>query len=115
MKISVTKQQLMRQLGIVARAASTRSAVQTLAGVMFHVDGSTVELRATDMEMAIRVPLEASVDRPGTVVLPARLLTEVVRSLPKEELSLEHRTSEDDVQLSSGGAGFQLRVLPVDD
>jgi DNA polymerase-3 subunit beta len=82
---------------------------------MFQADEAAVELRATDMEMAIRVPLDARVERTGTVVLPARLLTEVVRSLPKDELTLEHRSSEDDVQLSSGPAQFQLRVLPLDD
>jgi DNA polymerase-3 subunit beta len=115
MKISASKQELLGQLSVVARAASTRSAVQTLAGVMFQADDGVVELRATDMEMAIRVPLEARIERSGTVVLPARLLTDVVRSLPKEELTLEHRSSEDDVQLSSGPAQFQLRVLSLDD
>ena len=115
MKISVTKEALLSQLGMAARAASTRSAVQTLSGVLFNVDDAGVELRATDMEMAIRVRLDATVERTGTVVLPARLLVEVVRSLPKDDLTLEHRSSQDDVRLSSGGADFQLRVLPPDD
>jgi DNA polymerase-3 subunit beta len=115
MKISVSKEALLSQLGIVARAASTRSAVQTLAGVMLHVDDAGLELRATDMEMALRARLEAQVERPGTVVLPARLLVEVARSLPVDHVDLEHRTSEDDVQVSAGGARFHLRVLPPDD
>jgi DNA polymerase III subunit beta len=67
------------------------------------------------MEMAIRVQLDAQVESAGTVVLPARLLVEVVRSLPKDDLTLEHRSSQDDVRLASGGADFQLRVLPPDD
>ena len=41
-----------------------------------------VELRATDMEIGLRVPLEGEVAREGAVVLPARLLVDVVRSLP---------------------------------
>jgi DNA polymerase-3 subunit beta len=115
MKISVSKEALLSQLGLAARAASTRSAVQTLAGVLFHVEDGSVELRATDMEMALRVTLDAQVESTGTVVLPARLLVEVVRSLPKDQLTLEHRSSQEDVQVSSGGADFQLRVLPPDD
>ena len=115
MKVSVSRDRLLTELGIVARAASTRSAVQTLAGVMFHAEDTGVELRATDMEMAIRVPLEGNVERPGTVVLPARLLVEVVRSLAGDELVLEHRSAEDDVRVVAGSADFQLRVLPLDD
>lgn len=115
MKISVSREALLAKLGVVARAASTRSAVQTLSGVMFRAEEGGVELCATDMEMAIRVRLDAEVERPGTVVLPARLLVEVVRSLPQDKLALEHRSAEDDVRLASGSADFQLRVLPVDD
>lgn len=115
MKISISKEALLSQLGVAARASSTRSAVQTLSGVLFHVEERGVELRATDMEMAIRVRLDAQVERAGTVVLPARLLVDIVRSMPKDELTLEHRSSQDDVRISSGGADFQLRVLPPDD
>jgi DNA polymerase-3 subunit beta len=82
---------------------------------MFHAEDGNVELRATDMEMAIRMPLEAGVERPGTVVLPARLLVEVVRSLATDQLVLEHRSAEDDVRVAAGSADFQLRVLPLDD
>ena len=67
------------------------------------------------MEIAIRCGLEAAVERSGTIVLPARLLGEIVRLLPKDDLALEYRSAEDDVRLSSGGADFQLRVLPADD
>ena len=49
------------------------------------------ELRATDMEVGLRVPLEAQVVREGMVVLPARLLLDVARSLPAGDVSLELR------------------------
>src|SRR5919106_628754 len=115
MKISASKQALLDRLGVTARATSTRSAVQTLSGVMFEASPELVELRATDMEMAIRCRMEAAVEQPGATVLPARLLSEVVRSLPEDQVVLEHRSAQDDVRLSSGGADFQLRVLPPDD
>ena len=37
------------------------------------------------MEVGLRVPLEADVEREGTVVLPARLLLDVARSLPGKD------------------------------
>src|SRR4051794_30967817 len=67
------------------------------------------------MELGIRVTAEASVEREGTVVLPGRLLLDVVRSLPKDDLSLEYRSSEGDVEVVSGPSRFHLRTLPADE
>jgi DNA polymerase-3 subunit beta len=86
-----------------------------LSGVHLHAEDSTVELQATDMELGIRVQLEAQAEQPGSVVLPGRLLLDVVRSLPKDELTLEYRSGQHDVQLVSGSARFQLRTLPAED
>jgi DNA polymerase-3 subunit beta len=61
------------------------------------------------------VPLQAEVARTGSAVLPARLLLDVVRALPVGEVSLELRVAEQDVELSSGGATFDIRTLRSDD
>jgi DNA polymerase III subunit beta len=116
MKLSLSTAELLAQLQTITRVASTRSAVQALSGVMIAAEtDSTPELLATDMEIGLRVPLEAKTERPGSVVLPARLLHDVVRSLPAAELSLELRSSEQDVELICGAATFHLRTLRADD
>src|ERR1051326_7992221 len=115
MKFSVSRDQFLSQLGIAVRGVSTRSAIQTLAGVMIRAEGGAVELQATDMELGIRVRVDTAPERDGAVVLPGRLLLDVVRSLPQDDLSLEHRTSEQDVEVVSGPAKFHLRTLPLDD
>src|SRR5919198_1505721 len=115
MKFSVQREHFLNQLGIAVRGVSTRSAIQTLAGVLIRCDSGAVELQATDMELGIRVQVEAAPERDGAVVLPGRLLLDVVRSLPKDELTLEHRTSEQDVEVVSGASKFHLRTLPIDD
>jgi DNA polymerase-3 subunit beta len=73
------------------------------------------ELLATDMEVGLRVPLQAEVLRPGAAVLPARLLLDVARSLPADELTLELRPAEQDVELICGPSTFHLRTLRADD
>jgi DNA polymerase-3 subunit beta len=116
MKFSVSREKFIGSLGVAVRGVSTRSAIQTLAGVRLEAnDGGGVELQATDMELGIRVGAEASVDRAGVVVLPGRLLLDVVRSLPKDDLSLEYRSQEGDVELVSGPSRFHLRTLPADE
>ncbi len=115
MKLSTTSAQLLAQLQTVSRVASTRSAVQALAGVQVVAEAGRVELRATDMEIGLRVPLAAEVVREGMVVLPARLLLDVARVLPGPDVTVELRPSEQDVEIVSGPATYHLRTLRAED
>ena len=115
MKISCEREALLRQLQTVSRVPSTRSAIQALSGVQLIASAGGCELQATDMDVGLRVPLEAEIVREGTVVLPARLLLDVVRLLPAEGVSLELRASEQDVELVSGNATFHIRTLRAED
>jgi DNA polymerase-3 subunit beta len=117
-KLSTSTSELLAQLQTVSRVASTRSAVQALSGVQIAAGGNGdagVELRATDMEVGLRVPLQATIDRPGTVVLPARLLLDVVRTLRSGDVSLELRPTEQDVEIVGGTARFHIRTLRSED
>ncbi|HST38316.1 MAG TPA: DNA polymerase III subunit beta, partial [Conexibacter sp.] len=113
MKISAAREELLAQLQTVSRVASTR--VQALAGVQLIAAGGRVELRATDQEITLRVPLDAVIEREGTVLLPARLLVDVVRSLSAPNVSLEQRPAEQDVELVAGNAQFHIRTLRNED
>jgi DNA polymerase-3 subunit beta len=117
-KLSTSTSELLSQLQTVSRVASTRSAVQALSGVQIAAGGDgngSVELRATDMEVGLRVPLTAQVERAGTVVLPARLLLDVVRTLRSGDVSLELRPTEQDVEIVGGTARFHIRTLRTED
>jgi DNA polymerase-3 subunit beta len=114
-KISLERDVLLAQLQTVSRVASTRSAIQALSGVQLSARQDGCELRATDMDVGLRVPLEAEVAREGTVVLPARLILDVVRSLPGSQVSLELRSAEQDVEIVAGNATFHIRTLRGDD
>jgi DNA polymerase-3 subunit beta len=114
-KLSTSCADLLAQLGVVSRVASARSAVQALSGVQLSALSGGAELRATDMEVGLRVPLKADVEREGTVVLPARLMLDVARSLPGQDATLELRPAEQDVEVASGAATFHIRTLRAED
>src|ERR1700677_4277220 len=116
MKLSLSASELLAQLQTTTRVASARSAVQALSGVMISaLEGSKPELLATDMEIGLRVPLDAEVTRSGSAVLPARLLLDVARSLPSQQLTLELRAAEQDVELICGPTTFHLHTLRAED
>jgi len=114
-KISCSSADLLAQLQTVSRVASTRSAVQALSGVQISAQDGGVELRATDMEVGLRVPLAAEVSRPGTAVVPGRLTLDVVRALPAASVTLELRPADQDVEITSGSATFHIRTLRAED
>ena len=117
MKLSVSREAFLARLGVAARGVSTRSSIQTLSGVRIgEAEGGGVELQATDMEIGIRVKVDADVEGGSNpVVLPGRLLLDVVRSLPNDDLALEYRSQTQDVEIVSGTAKFHLRTLPTED
>ncbi|MEA2398378.1 MAG: polymerase subunit beta [Thermoleophilaceae bacterium] len=115
MKFSIGKETFLSALGIAVRGASTRSSIQTLAGVMLRAEEGAVELQATDMELGVRVRVQAQPEREGTAVIPGRLLLDVVRSLPKDDVSIEYRSTQGDVEVVSGPSRFHLRTLPADE
>ncbi len=115
MKISTQRQGLVGRLGIVSRAVSTRATTQALGGILLSSEGGKLALRATDLEMSMQTDLEGDVDADGSVLLPGRQLVEVARSLGVDDVTIETREAERDVELRSGSAVFHLRTLPAED
>ncbi len=115
MKLSVSRSELANKLSLVSRALSTRHAVQALSGILFTADASGVTMRATDNDLGILARLEAQVEGEGTMLLPGRLLADVVRSLGADTVEMEPRSEQRDIELRCGGSRFHLRSLPAED
>jgi DNA polymerase-3 subunit beta len=108
------REELAARLAAAGRVSSSKSTIPVLSHVLLSANGGAVELAATDMEIGLRVPVEASVEEEGEVVLP-RLAAEVVRSMAGGQVSLEHRRGEGQVHLESGGSRFALNCLQGSD
>ena len=115
MKIVCQRDELSQRLGVVARAVSTRASVQILAGVLLRAETGRLHLAATDMELSLRSSLEAQVDGDGAVVVPGRLLVDLVRLLPDSEVTIEHRTDENVVRITSGPSTSTLHTYAAED
>ncbi|MGI8422438.1 MAG: DNA polymerase III subunit beta [Gaiellaceae bacterium] len=115
MKVVVARDALVARLGIVARAVSTRTAMQVLSGVLLRAEAGQLHLAATDMELSLRSSLEASVEGEGAVVVPGRLLVELARLLPVGEVQIEHRADEGVVRIEAGSASYRLHTYAVED
>jgi DNA polymerase III subunit beta len=115
MKIVCQRDELSQKLGVVSRAVSTRASVQILSGVLLRAEAGRLYLAATDMELSLRSSLEAQVDGEGAVVVPGRLLVDLVRLLPESEVTIEHRADESVLHITCGPSSATLHTYAAED
>src|SRR5579871_1738428 len=114
MKVVCTQGDLLGKLQIVSRAASQRPTLQILSGVLISA-GSGIGLAATDMEMSIRVSVEGRIEEGGSVVVPARTLLDVVRSLPAGDVTLSQAAGAGTLTVAGGSSEFVLHTQAAED
>jgi DNA polymerase III subunit beta len=115
MRVVCDKNALAEKLQVVGRGVSTRTTVQILAGIMLRAVGGRLHLSATDMEISVRDSLDAQIEEEGAVVVPGRLLVDIVRLLPAGEVTLEHRAEEGVARLTCGAASYSLNTYGPED
>jgi DNA polymerase-3 subunit beta len=115
MKVVCQRDDLAQKLGVVARAVSTRANVQILSGVLLRAEAGRLNLAATDMELSLRSSLEAQIEGEGSVVVPGRLLVDLVRLLPENEVMFEHRAEENVLHVTCGPSSATLNTYAAED
>jgi DNA polymerase III subunit beta len=115
MRITCSRDELVARLGVVSRAVSTRGTVQVLSGILLSAEDGGLSLAATDMELSLRTTLAAEVDGDGAVVVPGKLLVDLARLLPENEVTIEYRPEEGVAQIASGSASYRLNTYAAED
>ena len=115
MKIVCSQDELLAKVQIAARGVSQRSTVQILSGVLIRAAADGAELASTDMELSLRVPLDARVEEPGDVVLPGRLLLDIVRALPAEDVTINQPGGTGAAHLECGPSRYSLATQNAED
>jgi DNA polymerase-3 subunit beta len=115
LRVTCSKTELSAALGVVARAVSTRGAVQVLGGILLRAEEGRLTLAATDMEISLRAAVSGDVTGDASVVVPGRLLTDLVRLLPEDGVTLVHEGGEGILAVTSGSHSSRLNVYSAED
>ena len=89
MKLKVTQSNLTKALNYVARVASTRSTLPILSNILLRVEDNQVAVSATNLDIAIKSQIGAQIQTNGAITVPAKLLQDLVSSLPEGVIELE--------------------------
>ena len=95
MKFSIAQSEFLDALQVVSSAVPSRTTLPVLSNIFLEASEDKVEMRATDLDLAIATKARANVKDSGTLTVPAKKLFELVRKLPKEELKIEALMSTD--------------------
>jgi len=111
-KLSVMQENLARGLQVVSRAVSTRSTLPVLNNVLLRTEDGGLKLTATNLEIGMTYWVPGKVDTGGSMTVPARLLTDVVASLPaNERVNLELQAQE---TLHIQAGRFETHIKGID-
>ena len=113
MELRVERDALADAVVWTARSLPARPPMQVLLGLLLEVGEDGLEVSGFDYEVSSRVRLDAVADEAGKVLVPGRLLSDIVRSLPAQPVDL--RVEGTRVVLTCGPARFTLPTLPVED
>jgi DNA polymerase-3 subunit beta len=115
LRATCTRDELASALAVVARGLSSRSAVQVLTGIYLQAEEGKLTLAATDMEVSLRAAVVGDVAGDGAVVVPGRLLADLVRLLPDASVTLGYDEREGVLDVSSGTYASKVNVYSAED
>lgn len=83
------RDELLSALQAAGRAIAQRSPMQVLENVYIEAGPDGLSVMGTDLNLGIITNIHASIEEEGSVLLPGRLLTEIIRKLPEGEVSVQ--------------------------
>lgn len=88
MKFTVNKHKLSDAITKLSRAVSQRSSTPVLEGILFSAEKGLLTMAAYNYEIGMKKEIEIECEEEGDVVLGAKLLGEIIRKMPNENITI---------------------------
>jgi DNA polymerase-3 subunit beta len=113
MKLVLAKDKFLQGLQTVQNVISTRTTLPVLSNVLIKSQNGKISLATTDLDTGIRCEVEASVEKAGSITLPARRLFTIVRELPAAQITLE--VDKLSASIKAGNSFFRIMGIAEED
>ena len=111
MKVTVLQENLARGLGTVAKAVSPRSTLPVLANILIASDEGRLRLSATNLEMGITCWVPARIEEEGSTTVPARTFSDLVATLPGDQVLLRLDPSTQTLNVRGGTSTNDIKCI----
>ena len=109
MKFSINQSEFNAALSVVFKGVSTRATLPIFSGILIKAQNGMLVLESTNMDQSIRSTCTALVEEEGSTVVPARLLTDIVKTLPDAAIHMSY--SDDVATILCDTSSFSLKTL----
>jgi len=89
MELIVTQEKLTKAINAVSRVASIKAQLPILSNILLRTDGNRLLIAATNLEIAVTQYINVKIIKPGSITIPAKLMSEFISNLPKESVELK--------------------------
>lgn len=113
MKFTCEKSILQAAVLTCARAAAVKSSTPTLEGLLLEA-GERLRITGFDLKRGVRSNCDATVDEPGSVVLNAKLFSEMVRLMPDGMVTIDS-DGDNMTTVKCGKTEFSFMGMSSDD
>ncbi len=113
MKISCTKNNLIKALSLVGGVTGKNINLPILSNVLIKASDNKVEFIATNLDLAVTALVRAKIEEPGSFTVPARTLIDIVNLLPEENIQLSEKGNE--LIVTCGKTSTKIKGLSADD
>ncbi len=111
MKVSVLQENLAHGLSIVSRAVSPRSTLPVLGNILVATDEGRLRLSATNLELGITCWIGAKIQEEGSTTVPARTFTDLVGTLPSDQVSMDLDIRTQTMNVRCGTSNTDLKCI----
>jgi DNA polymerase-3 subunit beta len=111
MKITCKQQDLSRGLSAVSHAVSNRSTLPILSNILLATDNGRLKLSATNLEIGINCWVDAQIHEDGATTVPAKLLTDLVNSLPQAPVDISVPEDSNILNVKSAGSSANIKGM----
>ncbi len=115
MKIQTTRDHLLNKLIFISRALSTKISNFILNGIMLEAQKDILSIYGTDLETNIKCSLNVNVLKEGRVVVPLKILINVLRSFPEAKVEIEFLPDSSELSLTCQKANFRLNTFSLEE
>ncbi len=114
MKFTITREKLHEGLAAVAASVPAKTTLPVLANILVEATSDGIRLSGTDLDIAVSTIVPAEVDTEGSMTLPAKKLSEIVKELPSAAIRVT-AAGEQRINLECGRSRFKLLGIPKDE
>lgn len=113
MKFRCERDVLLEALSTTGRAVGGRAGNVALSGLHLELTGDSLRVTGSDLDLTISQTLTVAGDTDGVVVIPSKLIADIVRALGPGAVDVV--VEGDEVQITAGRSEFSMRTIPADD